>query len=556
MYGDLRLSDSVSTYKGYNFASSINQTDISSEFISRYGIGAYLSISQISGLNSSEQAMIAIDNNMKLRDRMTEDMFNETNYNSFKKLEKDYFLLFESDIHRTIFSNHTNYISYIKSNNAFFGDYIESVCNSDNKEFQKAEFSELSTVIQLFINSEYFRPDVINTEYIVYYINKLINFFKSYTIHINSTSFFLSFSNKYLNGLKLLDNAAVESNYTFASDLDYHDTLVTMHSEFDLYDTMKNLVKDKCVIADTVDLLPLYDYKLSTNTPSLYLSGGDIHENNLVLIGGYDDSLTGTNSVYSLNLTSMEWEVKEIRYNNLPSIHHHTVTKFNNKFFVVGGITPDGNSSKFYEYDLATNEISIFNTIGDVHSPVYGHCSELIFNKIFIYGGIRSNNSVSSMYVLSPYTRTLERINPIVQPIARNAAASCVFNNRMYVFGGLDNSNNNLNDFFYFDPITNEWVDVNPSGDVPSPRYNARLIKHDRYMYLHGGSLNNSEDYSDLYRYDVLANTWEVINLSYVDRRDRSGFILYDHEDVLHMFGGRSAGLVNNSISTIGDPSN
>ena len=92
-----------------------------------------------------------------------------------------------------------------------------------------------------------------------------------------------------------------------------------------------------------------------------------------------------------------------------------------------------------------------------------------------------------------------------------------------------------LNDLWKFDPISEKWEQVEPSGQVPSKRSGYAAAKHHHFFVLFGGE-SDLEVYSDFYRYNTLTNTWEELQISGVSARTRS--CMSASETHIFVFGG------------------
>jgi hypothetical protein len=87
---------------------------------------------------------------------------------------------------------------------------------------------------------------------------------------------------------------------------------------------------------------------------------------------------------------------------------------------------------------------------------------------------------------------------------------------RVLLFGGNSEEGN---DTWSFNPNANAWVELNPAGDLPAPRYGPAYAVVDRLdSPLNGavimfGGYNNREQQSlnDTWLYDPAANTWKCV---------------------------------------------
>lgn len=127
----------------------------------------------------------------------------------------------------------------------------------------------------------------------------------------------------------------------------------------------------------------------------------------------------------------------------------------------------------------------------------------------------------------------------------------------MILFGGSDNNGNYLNDLWEYNISSNSWVQLNPSGALPSVRSRHSAIYTDsNTMIVFGGyySFNNfsayiyiENSYNDLWKYDISTNFWIELNTSGIlpiGRSDNS--VIYTNTSTMIIYGG-----INRETSTI-----
>lgn len=94
--------------------------------------------------------------------------------------------------------------------------------------------------------------------------------------------------------------------------------------------------------------------------------------------------------------------------------------------------------------------------------------------------------------------------------------------NLLFVFGGIDNVGNLLNDLWSYSPVTGVWTELNaptaPSapgtcGAVPNPRMNAAMVWDtvDQKLVLYGGVGVDDRYLADLWMYSPSASSWTAV---------------------------------------------
>jgi N-acetylneuraminic acid mutarotase len=137
-----------------------------------------------------------------------------------------------------------------------------------------------------------------------------------------------------------------------------------------------------------------------------------------------------------------------------------------------------------------------------------------------------------------------------VQPPARFGSASSIFNNKLYIFGGVDiHANEKLkNDFFCFDLLLNTWTKLKTKM-TPHSRFGHTLVTDSSsgMLYLVGGYYRSSginfvviNVFNDVHQYNIEKNEWKLMSLLNLDliipRRFHS--CSYSEQLDLIIFGG------------------
>ena len=77
------------------------------------------------------------------------------------------------------------------------------------------------------------------------------------------------------------------------------------------------------------------------------------------------------------------------------------------------------------------------------------------------------------------------------------------------MFGGFEGPTD-FNDTWVYDPTTNRWRNLRPSGLAPSARAGASLAYDSStdQVIMSGGSTNDGSPFNDTWAYDPAANRW------------------------------------------------
>jgi hypothetical protein len=86
-------------------------------------------------------------------------------------------------------------------------------------------------------------------------------------------------------------------------------------------------------------------------------------------------------------------------------------------------------------------------------------------------------------------------------------------NQDFIVFGGYNAVSGPLNDLWKYSIPNNTWTQLSPSGGPPAARlrFHVAIDSHNRCLYLFGGH-DGTAYRNDLWKYDIAANTWTEIS--------------------------------------------
>lgn len=88
-------------------------------------------------------------------------------------------------------------------------------------------------------------------------------------------------------------------------------------------------------------------------------------------------------------------------------------------------------------------------------------------------------------------------------------------NQKMYVFGGKDDPNPAYQDFWVYDAEANEWRELSAGGGPPSRfRHSADWAPHEQAMYLTAGCCAIDGKFNDLWRYEPQSDNWTKLTPS------------------------------------------
>ena len=138
--------------------------------------------------------------------------------------------------------------------------------------------------------------------------------------------------------------------------------------------------------------------------------------------------------------------------------YYHSGIAIGVKLYIQGGIpgaTPVGRDDTWeYDTDLGTC------TQRASYLKSYGHTAVAYGNKMYLYGGSNDGAYYSSIRLFNPATNGWSSLAPSGSiPPARSLHFTVVIGNKMYMGGGGDNTNS-FKDFWVFDFTTSKWASL------------------------------------------------------------------------------------------------
>ena len=238
----------------------------------------------------------------------------------------------------------------------------------------------------------------------------------------------------------------------------------------------------------------------------------------------------------------------------------HTGSLVNNKIYIIGG----HNGSNTYSnlvlvYDIPNNSWVVDSPNGVEkmnHSAVYYELTK----RIYLFGGVTSNllglnffKNDTMYYDIE--LKTFTTISLSTKPSARDGHAYTLGGdllNKMYIIGGRGGSSTYYNDTWYFDILSENWIEVATSGTSPSARSLSTCIYYrgdggggsEKKIYLFGGH-NGSTYHNDVHILDLSTDengSWSNVTISGSPPHVMSGHTMnyLPGSDCFLVFGGFS----------------
>ncbi|KAL4451138.1 hypothetical protein ABPG74_021460 [Tetrahymena malaccensis] len=220
-----------------------------------------------------------------------------------------------------------------------------------------------------------------------------------------------------------------------------------------------------------------YDWEIISKKTSLTPGTRRRHtlvsfQDKIYLFGGQTSNYqtVRVNDVYEFNIQQNEWNIK--KNNNkqilIPQLYSHNAYVYKNEMYIFGGYsTQSGYSNQLYSFNLIN----------------------------FSWRIIQNNSS------------------PSKQITKRSGASLSLYSDYVFVFGG-QNEETRLNDLWCLNMSQTDnqgniiWQKINPEGDIPSGRSGHQSVTYKNYLFVFGGMYNMTQELNDVQAYDVIQNRW------------------------------------------------
>ena len=166
------------------------------------------------------------------------------------------------------------------------------------------------------------------------------------------------------------------------------------------------------------------------------------------------------------------------------------------KIYFVGG--HNGLSKNTAErYDPTNNS---WETLNSMSVARQGVASAVLNGKLYAIGG----QGVASVEVYDPLTESWS--SGVALPSEVNHGTAITVGVKIYLIGGRNSSDKNINQVLCFDPSTNQWQ---AKASMPTARNGVKLVWFDNQIWAIGG-YDGSDKINKVESYDPATDSWQV----------------------------------------------
>ncbi len=226
------------------------------------------------------------------------------------------------------------------------------------------------------------------------------------------------------------------------------------------------------------------------------------------------------------------------------------------KIILFGGSSDaqTATSTQTWSYDYGSNSWTALNASNPPPPrAVPGMIYDPVHHKVILFGGRSgfppAGDSMGDCWSYDPAGNAWTNLNPTSVPTAREAMGMVWVSgwNRALLFGGHNGGvpGTFFNETWAYNPETNQWNSLNPSGSKPAGRFGGSMIfapDIDKAV-LFGGLIPSylSPDLNDTWTYDHIANSWANLNPANPPPPRQASAMVYDEGGGRAViFGGHS----------------
>jgi len=230
---------------------------------------------------------------------------------------------------------------------------------------------------------------------------------------------------------------------------------------------------------------------------------------------------------------------------------NHTVTQFKGKLWLIGGFSEDGLQTDIYDSD---NGVDWVYRDRDLQTPLDSHSTVVFNDTLWVLGGrstIASIGGLSNLMLgsVDGQNFTFDYTAPWS---SRRLHTATVFNNKLWVLGGIDDNLGPLNNVWYTSNVSN-W-DVNSYSPANwSGRYGHTAIVFNNKLWVIGGYDGGGNGFlNDVWYTDGTTNSSGEIHWEFVEQLNEFP-ARYLHQTVvldnkIWLVGGRDSNGWKNDI--------
>ena len=185
------------------------------------------------------------------------------------------------------------------------------------------------------------------------------------------------------------------------------------------------------------------------------------------------------------------------------------------KMYIFGGTSNSEEFSRTEILDLKSFSWTDLDSQNGVPPALDSHTANLYESpagpRMIVFGGFSKGERTNSVYSLDLSSLNWSKVPTSPRcPEIRLSHSSVVYGGSLYVFGGISDEGEKLNDFWRLDLSTSVWEEVLGEGDIPTGRSGHTAVVYKDLMVMFGGMKDITKETNDMYSYSFSTNLWTL----------------------------------------------
>jgi hypothetical protein len=237
-------------------------------------------------------------------------------------------------------------------------------------------------------------------------------------------------------------------------------------------------------------------------------------EDKMVIYGGQDLKEGPQNGMWMIEISQFdqgEWD--EIKTPDTCALCRHTAILKGDFMYLFGGSNGQHEFNRTLIYNLRTLQYREILPDNPQIPPALDSHSACLYEDgtaawMIVFGGFSIGERTNNVYSLNLNTEKWKLAQTTKGPEPRSNHSAVIFQDRMYIFGGISEEGEKINELWRLDLRTYVWENLKCNGDIPSGRSGQSAIVYNEHMILFGGMKDITKETNDMYSYNFFTSTW------------------------------------------------
>ena len=197
------------------------------------------------------------------------------------------------------------------------------------------------------------------------------------------------------------------------------------------------------------------------------------------------------NDLFYFDLDQKTWSGIQTTGDQPKARTDHTVVLYDGSIYVFAGYDGRQRFNDLWRCTLKDKKFKWkqVQTAGTQPLNRFGHAAVVCNNSMFVIGGWNGHDTMDDIYQYSFPSKLWFEIRRLkgVRPKPRYRHSAVVMNSTIFIFGGVDTSQQRFNDLFSYEVENRKWSCIDTTGVVPQQRTFHKTVIFNNIMYVVGG---------------------------------------------------------------------